>query len=493
MKRRDFLQASGVFSAQLIVGSSLPAIRRAEADTGLPIAALKAELDPKKDMVLISGSGAPNKFDYDASYSKRKQITPQVRVVAASPQAVGSTIRWATANGVSFAIRSGGHSYEGFSQSADLVIDVRGMTAIQLAPDKKSVSIGSGASLGAIYKALEPFHLAIPAGTCFPVGVAGHSLGGGFGLLGRPLGLACDNVLSMEVVDASGNILNVNGQENSDLFWALRGGGNGSFGVVTNFNFRASLVNLVAKFAITWKKPVSQAAKIVLAWQEWLDNLPPAVTCTLHLTKEAGGLIQVHIAGLSVDSESKLTAQLKRLQKLAGSADIQSTSTLTFAKAATIFNGGGPAYESVLMKGKSDYATEMMSEQGVLTLLNGLQTAPGEIAVLLDSYGGAINKVAADATAFVHRGNTKYLIQYFMQWESPTATETNMAMMRALYGSMRPHVSGESYVNYCDLDLGEGYAKAYWGDNLARLMKIKSAFDPKNVFKHAQSVPLFTV
>ena len=82
MKRRDFLQASGVFSAQLIVGSSLPAIRRAEADTGLPIAALKAELDPKKDMVLISGSGAPNKFDYDASYSKRKQITPQVRVVA---------------------------------------------------------------------------------------------------------------------------------------------------------------------------------------------------------------------------------------------------------------------------------------------------------------------------------------------------------------------------------------------------------------------------
>jgi FAD/FMN-containing dehydrogenase len=347
--------------------------------------------------------------------------------------------------------------------------------------------------LGAVYKALEPFHLAIPAGTCFPVGVAGHSLGGGFGLLGRPLGLACDNVLSMEVVDASGNILNVNGQENSDLFWALRGGGNGSFGVVTNFNFRASLVNLVAKFAITWKKPVSQAAKIVLAWQEWLDNLPPAVTCTLHLTKEAGGLIQVHIAGLSVDSESKLTAQLKRLQKLAGSADIQSTSTLTFAKAATIFNGGGPAYESVLMKGKSDCATEMMSEQGVLTLLNGLKKAPGEIAVLLDSYGGAINKVAADATAFVHRGNTKYLIQYFMQWESPTATETNMAMMRALYGSMRPHVSGESYVNYCDLDLGEGYAKAYWGDNLARLMKIKSAFDPKNVFKHAQSVPLFTV
>src|SRR5271163_4963312 len=107
MKRRDFLQGSSVLSANLIVGSSLLAIRRAEAATDLPVAALKAELDPKKDLVLISGSGAPNKFDYDASYSKRKQLTPQVRVVASSPQAVGDAIRWATENGVSFAVRSG--------------------------------------------------------------------------------------------------------------------------------------------------------------------------------------------------------------------------------------------------------------------------------------------------------------------------------------------------------------------------------------------------
>jgi FAD/FMN-containing dehydrogenase len=489
MKRRDFLQASGIFSVNLIVGSSLFSIQRAEAATSLPIAALKAELDPRKDLVLISGGAAADKFDYDASFSKRKQITPQVRVVASSPQAVGNTIRWATGNGVSFAIRSGGHSYEGFSQNADLVIDVRGMAAIRLAADKKSVSIGSGASLGAVYKALEPSDRAIPAGTCFPVGVAGHSLGGGFGLLGRPFGLACDSVLSMEVVDASGQILNVSEKENPDLFWALRGGGNGNFGVVTKFNFRTSKVNLVAKFAITWKKPVAQAAKIVLAWQEWLDNLPPAVTCTLHLTKEPGGLIQVHIAGLSVDSQTKLTAELKRLQKLAGSADMLSTSTLTFARAATIFNGGGPPYESVLMKGKSDYVTAAMSEPGVLTLLNGLQKAPGEVAILLDSYGGAINRVAPDATAFVHRGTTKYLIQYFMQWESPAATDANIAMMQALYAAMRPYVSGESYVNYCDLDLGEGYAKAYWGDNLPRLTKIKTAFDPKNIFRHAQSVP----
>jgi hypothetical protein len=481
MKRREFLKISGGLSAQVMVGGSLLAVRRAEADTGLPIAALKAALDPKKDMVLIPVTKTSRQ--YDISFSKRTQLTPRVRVVAGSAAAVSTTILWALNNGLGFAIRSGGHSYEGFSQSPDLVIDVRGMKGIKLARDKKSVAIGSGSSLGSVYDALASSHLAIP-------GVAGHSLGGGFGLLGRPFGLACDSILSMEVVDASGKILIASEQENPDLFWALRGGGNGSFGVVTNFNFRTSSVTMVAKFAITWTEPVTQAVKIVQAWQQWLENLPSSISGTLHLTKAKGGLIQVHMAGLSVQSESSLKVELKRLQSPAGAASVLSTKTMTFHQAATIFDGGEPNPDSVLMKAKSDYVTEAMTEQGILTLLNGLVKAPGEIAVLCDTYGGAINKVAADATAFVHRANTKYVMQYYMQWDSAGATNANIAMMRTLYTSMRPFVSGGCYVNYCDLDLGDGYAKAYWGDNLPRLMKIKAELDPKNMFKHAQSVPL---
>jgi FAD/FMN-containing dehydrogenase len=486
MKRRDFLQISGGLSAHVIVGGSLLSIHKAEAQTGLPIAALQALLDPKNDMVLVP---ADKDFsEYTRSFNKRTQIAPRVRVVAGSAKAVSTTMLWAANNGLRFAVRSGGHSYEGFSQSPDLVIDVRGMTGIKLATDKKSVSIGSGSSLGSVYKALWPSNLAIPAGSCFSVGVAGHSLGGGFGLLGRSFGLACDSVLSMEVVDASGQIRNVSGQENPDLFWALHGGGNGSFAVVTNFNFRTSPVSMVARFGITWSKPIAQAAKIVQAWQQWLADLPPSITGTLHLTKDQGGLIKVHMAGLSVQSESKLKVELKRLQRVAGPADQVSTTTQTFKAAATIFNGG-LADDSLLMKGKSDYVIDPMTDQGILTLLNGLQNAPGEIYVLCDTYGGAINKIASDATAFVHRGNTRYSIQYYMEWTDPAASDANIAMMRTLYTSMRPHVSGGAYVNYCDLDLGNGYARAYWGDNLPRLMKIKAGVDPKNIFRHAQSVP----
>jgi FAD/FMN-containing dehydrogenase len=488
MRRRDFLKISGGLSAQLIVGGSLLSMGRAEADTGLPIAALQAELDPKKDMVLIPANPAAATFNI--SFNKRTQFAPRVRVVAGSAKAVSTTMHWAADNGLSFAVRSGGHSYEGFSQSADLVIDVRGMAAIKLSTDKKSVSIGSGASLGSVYKALWPSDLAIPAGSCFPVGVAGHSLGGGFGLLGRPFGLACDSVLSMEMVDASGQIRNVSAQENPDLFWALRGGGNGNFGVITNFNFRTSPADMVARFGITWSRPIAKAAKIVQAWQQWLADLPPSITGTLHLNKIPGGQIKVHMAGLSVQSESKLTVELMRLQKLAGASDQLSTTTQTFKAAATVFDGHSPPHETHFVKGKSDYVTDAMTDQGILTLLGGLLNAPGQIAVLCDTYGGAINKVASDATAFVHRGNTKYSMQYYMQWENSAASAANIAMMRTLYQSMRPFVSGGCYVNYCDLDLGDGYARAYWGDNLPRLMKIKAQVDPKNIFKHAQSVPL---
>ena len=485
MKRRDFL--SGGLAAYLIVGGSLLSIREAEADTGLPIAALKASLGPK-DIVLIAADKASH--ERDISFNRRTQVSPRVRVVAASAAAVGATILWATSNGLGFAIRSGGHSFEGFSQSPDLVIDVRGMAGIMLSADKKSVSVGAGAPLGSVYEALAPGHLAIPAGSCFPVGVAGHSLGGGFGLLGRPFGLACDSILSMQVVDAWGRILTVSEQENPDLFWALRGGGNGSFGVVTNLNFRTSAVNMVAKFGMTWSKTPAQGVKVVQAWQQWLENLPSSITCTLHLTKQKGGLIKVHVAGLSVQSETKLKVELKRLQTLAGPTPDFDTRTMTFGQAAKVFNGNGPPYQSVLMKGKSDYVTEPMTDHGILTLLDGLLQAPGEIAVLCDSYGGAINKVASDATAFIHRGNTKYSLQYYMQWDSPQASDANIAMMRTLYTSMRPFVSGGCYVNYCDLDLGDGYARAYWGDNLPRLMRIKARVDPKNIFRHAQSVPL---
>jgi hypothetical protein len=247
---------------------------------------------------------------------------------------------------------------------------------------------------------------------------------------------------------------------------------------------------MVAKFYITWTKSIAQAAKIMQAWQQWLADLPPSITGTLHLGKVKGGLINVHMSGLSVQSESNLKLELKRLLNVAGPAGGVSTTTMSFKAATTSFNNNAPPDDSVLMKGKSDYVNDLMTEQGILTLLNAMQKAPVDITVLCDTYGGAINKVAPNATAFAHRGNTKYSIQYYKEWSDPADSDANISAMQTLYASMRPYVSGGAYVNYCDLDLGDRFANAYWGDNLPRLMKIKADVDPKNIFNHAQSVPL---
>jgi FAD/FMN-containing dehydrogenase len=486
MKRRDFLKYSAGASAHwMAVGALGWPVHKASALTDMPLEALKAGLG-KDDLLLVPSSTRYS--EYNVAFNKRTMLSPRVRVVVSTAAAVQNAILWAKKNGVNFALRSGGHSYEGFSQSKELVIDVRGLNQIDVEAEKNLVTVGAGVALGDIYKRLAVHNMAIPAGSCFPVGVSGHTLGGGFGLLSRAFGLACDNVISMEMIDAFGQIRNVNDKENPDLFWALRGGGSGNFGVVTKFQFQTSFVHKVAKFAVTWKLPADQAIEVVEIWQHWLASLSSQITGTLHLNKSSHNEIEVHFAGLSIGTESGLIKQLKALDQESGKGAVITTRALDFLDAATRFNGGTRGYESVLMKAKSDYVKKQMGREGLRTLFEGIQNAPAPIAVMFDTYGGAINKVPSDATAFVHRGDTAYSIQYYMEWADENDTNSNLQMMRKLHDSMRPYVSGEAYVNYCDLDLGASYAQAYWSSNLPRLRQLKALYDPSQLFHHAQSI-----
>jgi hypothetical protein len=129
-----------------------------------------------------------------------------------------------------------------------------------------------------------------------------------------------------------------------------------------------------------------------------------------------------------------------------------------------------------------------LTDTGVGTLLGQLELTPSVVAIC-DAYGGAITRVARDATAFAHRAGTLFCIQYFSEWTNAVETQAELGHIRTLYAAIRPFVSGECYVNYCDLDL-TNWAQAYWGANLPRLKQIKKAFDPNNVFQHAQSVPV---
>ena len=163
--------------------------------------------------------------------------------------------------------------------------------------------------------------------------------------------------------------------------------------------------------------------------------------------------------------------------------------TLSFLDAVKHF--AGPfAYELLLMKAKSDYVLAPLSASGIDALMAALAPiAPGGLVLLCDSYGGKIADAAPEATAFPRRAGAQYCIQYFSSWGRVADTPAHLAQVASVYAAMRPFMPGASYVNYCDLDLGD-YASAYWGDNLARLVAVKQQYDPSNLFHHAQSVPL---
>jgi FAD/FMN-containing dehydrogenase len=417
---------------------------------------------------------------YQTSFNGRVTLAPELRAACKTANAVAVLVDWCRTNNLTFALRSGGHSYEALSQSRSVVIDTRLINQITVDRTKRTVTVGAGASLGAIYKKIGPLGYAIPAGSCPTVGVSGHVLGGGYGFLGRPLGLACDSLLAVTLVDAQGRAIEADAQQQADLFWACRGGGGGSFGAVTSFRFQLHPVKNVTTFGISWRLPAARAAKIFETWQAWAPQAPSGINALMRLSRHQDGNLDLRCFGQSTGSVSELRRELKTLSS---SPDVR---TMSFLASVNHFAGpDGWTYESVTMKGKSDYVTTPLSDEGILALMEGVAARRG-ITAICDPYGGAVAAPAADATAFAHR-SALYCIQYASVW-SDGKDQQHLQDMTDLYAALRPHVSGGAYVNYCDVELAN-FQDAYWGSNLARLKQIKAAFDPDNLFHHPRSVP----
>lgn len=486
MKRRDFLKFSGALAAQTVLASTaLESIFISTAHgQSVSVNTLKQSLNPKEALVVVPTDALAAK--YQSAFNKRTLLTPSVRVLCTTPQAVATAIQWAQTNNVPLALRCGGHSFEGLSQSTGLVIDTRLMSQISVSQSGDLVSVGGGALLGKIYEEVSKYGRVIPAGTCPTVGSVGHTLGGGFGLLARPLGLAADSLTAVELVDARGNILVASETQNKDLFWALRGGGGGSFGVVTKMQYRTHKVAQVVVFGISWTLPLENAMGLLKAWQQWAPNAPSEMTTMMKTSKNQSGTVNIRFIGQSIGSEDSLNRELKRFTTLQPS-DKVTVKPLAFFDAVKRFGGNVEAQtESVLMKGKSDYIKKVMSDQGIKDFLTRL---PVGVDVMFDGYGGAVRNLKDTDTAFAHREETVSSLQYYTQWSNSSQTSEKLAMMRDFHNAMRPYMSGGAYVNYCDLDI-KNYAEAYWGKNLDRLISLKSFYDPQNFFRHAQSIPL---
>ncbi len=364
-------------------------------------------------------------------------IMPAAIAYCGSPTDVQTCLAFAHKFNLPLVPRSGGHSYAGYSTTSGIVLDVTRMNAVNVNTSNGTATIGVGTRLIDVYAALAQQGLALPAGSCPTVGIAGLTLGGGVGVLGRKFGLTCDNLLSAQVVLADGRVLTCNSGSNSDLFWALQGGGGGNFGVVTSFTFQTHPVSSMSLGTLEW--PWSSAADVFNAWQNWVPAAPDELwsNCLfLSSSNDTSAPPTVRVNGVYVGDASALNALLQQLISKVGSAP-----TSNYTSNVSLFNvmmdeagcygktvaechlpGQNPQgqVQRVPQGAKSDYFTTTIPRQGIDALVNSIKsrqynTALGTGGIGIDAFGGAINRVASSATAFVHR-NALFSIQYTANW-----------------------------------------------------------------------------
>ncbi|MFH9663032.1 FAD-binding oxidoreductase [Streptomyces sp. NPDC017248] len=432
-------------------------------------------------------------------------LKPAAVAYVAHAADIRTTLAYARAHRVKVAIRNGGHSYAGYSSgNGRLVLDVSRLNRIRAGGGQAVV--GAGAKLIDVYRALAAKGVTIPAGSCPTVGISGLVLGGGHGVASRAYGLTCDSLTQATLITADGTQVTADATHHADLFWALRGAGNGNFGVVTELHFATHAAPQAVTAYLTW--PWSKAAKVLKAWQEWGPSQPDEIWSSLHLSCSPGRTPAVSVSCFSLGTYRELQNAVDRLAHLAG-ADAASVSLRRrgYEEAMEVYAGcsslatdaqchlpgstPGRSPQGRLGRetyaARSDFFDRSLSAAGIQTVLRQVAAVRGGAgSVAFTALGGAVNRVAPTATAFVHR-RSRMLAQYLVSWGAGASGSTARTWLDSAHTAMRPHASGAAYQNYTDPSLKD-WKKAYYGDAAARLAKVKQTYDPQRFFSYAQGL-----
>lgn len=395
-------------------------------------------------------------------------------------------VNLARENSLLLAVRGGGHNIAGNAVCDDgLMLDLTNMKSVRVNPANNTVLVEPGVTLGEMDRETQAFGLAVPVGVNSTTGVAGLTLGGGFGWMTRKHGMTIDNLIAADIVTADGRLVHASAGENDDLFWAIRGGG-GNFGVVTSFEFQAHPVGPEVLSGLI-VHPFEKARELLLEIRKLAIRAPDELTCWTILRKapplpflpeEWHGrevlVLALCYAGDMAEGE-KAMAEIRALGDPI--ADVVSPHP---------WHGWQAAFDPLLEPGARNYWKShdflRLEEEPIDILLDAIGNLPSpECEVFIAQVGGAMCRVADDATAYPQR-QAHFIMNVHTRWQEPAQDAECIAWARNLFDATAPHATGSVYVNFMPDDEGDRVAGAY-GGNYDKLARIKAAWDPGNLFR----------
>jgi FAD/FMN-containing dehydrogenase len=483
MNRRDFCKTtftstaavgalpivfSRSFSAETATsrGKDIPAVKLSGEATVIPASAVK-ELAANLHGRVISARDP----DYDQArriWNRMIDRRPGLIVRCSGAADVQRTVAFARERELLLAVRGGGHSFPGYSMcNGGVVIDLSALIGVRVDAANKSAEVAGGAWIGDLDWESQQYGLATPMGRVSNTGVGGLTLGGGYGRLSRLHGLACDNLISADLITADAKFLRVSATENADLYWAIRGGG-GNFGVVTYFDYRLHAVGpQVLAGGLTYAP--NQLRAVLEHCAEFAAHAPRELMLDLALISDEKGVRTPYImfcfAGTAQKGEEVL--QSFRAATKPRHDDVKARDYLALQK-----QGDGPVLAEKAVYSKTGYVQELTP-----ALVDAVIQEPGTIALILS--GGAIADIAPTETALPHRSES-FLLQISAEWQDASQNDQNRAEVHAAWDRLSRFTSG-FYSNLTNAD--QKSIDDNFGANRARLMRIKNQFDPGNLFR----------
>ncbi|KAF8649685.1 hypothetical protein HU200_064226 [Digitaria exilis] len=448
-------------------------------------------------------------------------VRPICIVTATDASHVQAAVRCGRTNGVRLRARSGGHDYEGLSYRSVLpetfaVVDLANLRSITVAAADETAWVDSGATVGELYYTVaNKSSLAFPAGVCTTLGVGGHFSGGGIGSMMRKHGLSVDNVVDAKIVDASGELLDRSAM-GEDLFWAIRGGGGESFGIIVSWKVR--LVRVPPKVTVFHiSRTLEQGAVDVLTqWQHVAPTMPEDINMEVLVQGAPQGqqqqvavFFQFLYLGTCDDILPTIVSRLPELNATKADCNemtwLESTAFMNFGDTNTtqlLDRSTGPNF----FKNKSDYVRRGIAMSVWLEILTKWLAMNGSGIMILEPHGGFVGSVPTGETPYSHRTGVLYNIQYVASWSAGDDSSVAIDWVDSFYEFMGQYVTKsprEAYVNFRDLDIGQNtvvndvstfesgkvWGVKYIGSNFQRLAMVKGKVDPTDYFRNEQSIP----